>query len=42
MSFRSLEILCHFQSDGMKHNTSGERCVLMNYGSDCHHSGDVY
>ena len=42
MSFRSLRILCHFQSDGMKHNTSGERHVLMNYGSECHHSGDVY
>ena len=41
MSFCSLGILCRFQRDGMKHNTSGERHVLMNYGPECHHSGDV-
>ena len=42
MGFCSLGILCRFQRDGMKHNTSGERHVLMNYGPECHHSGDVY
>lgn len=42
MSFHSLGILCHFKSDSMKHNTSGERQVLMKYGPECHHPGDVY
>lgn len=42
MSFHSLGILCRFKSDGMKHNTSGERHVLMKYDAECHHSGDVY
>lgn len=42
MSFHLLRILCRFKSNGMKHNTSGERHALMKYGPEGHHSGDVY
>lgn len=42
MSFPSLGILRRFKSDHMKHNTSGERHVLVKYGPECHHPSDVW
>jgi hypothetical protein len=42
MSFHLPGVLCHFKSDGMKPNTSGERHVLMKYSHECHHPADIY